>query len=159
MNYDEFFKEAEKKKISMRFNNPDTDVMYKLSNEALFHLPLLAMTVLLLSKSKRKPKSDELGQLVGECFKRTFAGFKSSSQHLDWSANLRMMTVRALTFLETADLVIVDKNHSKIIATGKGRQVIEKAKNKDTRLSLTLQLIERNYHDIRIEQQIAMEQI
>lgn len=157
MNYDEFFEEAEEKNISMRFENSDSSVSHRLSNEALFHLPLLAMTILLLSKSRRKPKSDELGQIVGECFERTFSGFKGSSQHLGWSANLRMRTVKALTFLEAADLVLVDKGHSRIRVTDKGKKVIGRAVEGDTDLAYTLQLIERKYRDIEIEKQISME--
>lgn len=157
MNYDEFFQEAKDKRISINFENPDSPVVHRLSNEALFHLPLLAMTILLLSKSRRKPKSEELGQLVGECLERTFDGFKGSSQHLGWSANLRMRTVKALTFLEAADLVKVDNSHSLIKATEKGKKVIKKATEGDTYLSYTLQLIERKYRDIKIEKQISME--
>ena len=115
------------------------------------------MTILLLSKSKRKPKSDEIGQLVGECFERTFSGFKGSSQHLGWSANLRMRTVKALTFLEAADLVRVDKSHSRINATVNGKKVIARATKGDTDLAYTLQLIERKYRDIEVEKQISLE--
>lgn len=90
MNFNEFFTEVKSKNIVLKCSNTDSAVNHRLDNEALFHLPLLAMTILLLSKSKKKPKSDELGQLVGECFERAFVGFKGSSQHLGWSANLRM---------------------------------------------------------------------
>ncbi|MCW5608622.1 MAG: hypothetical protein KIT26_11290 [Nitrosomonas sp.] len=157
MNYKEFFEEAEEKQITIRFDNTDSAVTHRLSNEALFHLPLLAMTILLLSKSRRKPKSDELGQLVGECFERTFSGFKGSSQHLGWSANLRMRTVKALTFLEAVNLVVVDKSHSRISVTDKGKKVIAKATEGNTDLAYTLQLIERKYRDIAVEKQISME--
>jgi len=157
MNYDEFFEEAKEKNILMGFDNSGSSVSHRLSNEALFHLPLLAMTILLLSKSRRKPKIDELGQIVGECFERTFSRFKGSSQHLGWSANLRMRTVKALTFLEAADLVLVEKSNSRIRVTDKGKKVIATAIEGDTDLAYTLQLIERNYRDIEIEKQISME--
>lgn len=157
MNYDEFFEEAKEKNILMRFDNSGSTVSHRLSNEALFHLPLLAMTILLLSKSRRKPKIDELGQIVGECFERTFSGFKGSSQHIGWSANLRMRTVKALTFLEAADLVLVEKSNSRIRVTDKGKKVIAMAIEGDSDLAYTLQLIERNYRDIEIEKQISME--
>ena len=159
MNYNEFFQEANEKKITMSFDNSDAPVSHRLSNEALFHLPLLAMTILLLSKSRRKPKSEELGQLIGECFERTFVGFKGSSQHIGWSANLRMRTVKALTFLETANLVEVDKSHLKIKVTKKGRLIISKAVDGVTDLAYTLQLIERKYRDIEVEKQISLELI
>jgi hypothetical protein len=156
MNYKEFFQEAKEREISIDLNNLHSFHPHKLSNEALFHLPLIAMTILLLSKSKRKPKSEELGQIVGECFERTFVGFKGSSQHLGWSANLRMRTVKALTFLEMAELVEVDRKDLRIKATDKGKTVIGKALMKETDLAYNLYVIERNYRDIQNEKQISI---
>src|SRR5690606_10289266 len=151
------FQEAKDKEIVLPLDQLNESVQHRLSNEALFHLPLLAMTILLLSKTRRKPKSDELGQLVGECFERTFSGFKGSSQHLGWSANLRMRTVKALTFLEIANLVEVDCHDSRIKATDSGIKVVSKAIGVQSDLSYTLQVIERNYFDLQIEKQIAMD--
>ena len=157
MDYEEFFQEASQKEIVLPLDQFSGPAIHRLSNEALFHLPLLAMTILLLSKTRRKPKSDELGQLIGECFERTFTGFKGSSQHLGWSANLRMRTVKALTFLETVSLVVVDRHDSRIKATEFGKKVVSKAIDVQSDLGYTLQLIERNYFDLQIEKQIAMD--
>lgn len=157
MDYERFFQEYKERDIQLDFDNTESIAIHKLSNEALFHLPLLAMTILLLSKSKRKPKSNELGQIIGECFERTFVGFKGSSQHLGWSANLRMRTVKALTFLETAELVLVDLHDSRIKATPKGKKVVEKSLLDDSKLHHTLYIFERNYQDLQMEKQISME--
>ncbi|TNH14600.1 hypothetical protein [Halomonas sp. BL6] len=157
MDYEEFFQEASEKEIVLSIDQFSDSATHRLSNEALFHLPLLAMTILLLSKTRRKPKSDELGQLIGECFERTFSGFKGSSQHLGWSANLRMRTVKALTFLETVSLVEVDRHDSRIKATEFGKTVVSKAIGVQSDLGYTLQVIERNYFDLQIEKQIAMD--
>ncbi|MGP9687202.1 hypothetical protein [Halomonas sp. AOP25-F1-15] len=157
MNFDEFFTEAERSNIHLSFEDVGIAGQHRLSNEALFHLPLLAMTILLLSKSRRKPKSEEIGQLVGECFERTFSGFKGSSQHLGWSANLRMRTVKALTFLELANLVEVDRGDSRIKIKELGKKIISKAVDSDSDLGFTLKLMERNYFDLQIEKQISME--
>lgn len=156
MDYEEFFQEASEKKIVLSPEKFSDSVNHRLSNEALFHLPLLAMTILLLSKTRRKPKADELGQLIGECFERTFSDFKGSSQHLGWSANLRMRTVKALTFLEAVSLVEVDLHDSRIKATEFGKKVVSKAIDVQSDLGCTLHLIERNYFDLQIEKQIAM---
>jgi len=156
MNYNEFFDEAREKDVRIPLDNLNTSTSHRLSNEALFHLPLIAMTILLLSKSRSKPKSEELGQLVGECFERAFKGFKGSSQYLGWSANLRMRTVKALTFLETANLVVVDIQYSKIKVTEMGKKVISKAIDDDTDLGYNLRVIEQKYRDIRVEKQISI---
>lgn len=157
MNYEEFFKEALETNLSLDFDNLGVSTSHKLSNEALFHLPLIAMTILMLSKSRRKPYCAQIGQLVGECYERTFSGFKGSSQHLGWSANLRMRTVKALSFLEVSGLVEVDKRNARIIATDKGKNVIEKTLSSDSDLSYTLKVLERKYRDIEVEKQMSME--
>lgn len=157
MNFEAFFDRMRGDNLELRFDNPEESRTQRLSNEALFHLPLLAITILMLSKDRRKPKVDRIGQLVGECFERTFPGFKGSSQHLGWSANLRMRTVRALTFLETAELVEIDQQKNRIMCTKLGRRVVEAALKDDSDLSVTLRYVERSYRNISVERQLAID--
>lgn len=155
MNFDDFFLEAKKSNLEINFKNVDGHVTHRISNEALFHLPLIAMTILLLSSTRVKPNSSEVGQLIGECFERTFAGFKGSSQHLGWSANLRMRTVKALTFLETANLVEVRPKDSRINAKSRGKKIINEALSGDSNLSFNLALLRNNYVDLKRERDIS----
>ena len=127
-----------------------------LSNEALFHIPLLAAIVLTLSRLSRKPRTSEIGQMVGECIERTFTSFKGSSQRLGWSANLRIRTVEALTFLEAGGLVEVDKK-GVISATKIGRDIIISAHKTEDDLSYTLGIIERSYRNICGERRSQLE--
>lgn len=157
MDYESFFEAVRANKVELRFDEARETHPARLSNEALFHLPLLAVTILLLAKDRRKPRVDEIGQLIGECFERTFTGFKGSSQHLGWSANLRVRTVRALTFLETAGLVEVDKTKSRILISKNGRPVIDRALQQESDLSYTLKALERSYRNISVEKQMSME--
>lgn len=156
MNYDSFFEEVRDKNIEIRFDNELGGPTTRLSNEALFHLPLLAITILMLAKDRKKPRIDELGQLVGECFERTFSGFKGSSQHLGWSANLRVRTVRALTFLESAGLVTVQGVTKRISATPGGKNVIDAALRGNSDLAYTLRAVERAYRNVSTERQISL---
>ena len=142
MNFETFFEEVRSNKVELKFDNPVDGPTARLSNEALFHLPLLAVTILLLAKTKRKPRIDELGQ--------------GSSQHLGWSANLRMRTVRALTFLETASLVAIDKSKGRISATESGKTVVDAAMRDGTDLAYTLRVIERSYRNVSVEKQISL---
>ena len=82
MNFKEFFDEADKLKIHLTLSVEEPTRTHSLSNEALFQLPLLAMTILAISKGSSKPVLSEVGQLVGECLERTVAGFKGSSQDI-----------------------------------------------------------------------------
>jgi hypothetical protein len=99
MNFEEFFQKSAAMQMKLPPPPSSTKFQSSLDNEALFQLPLLAMTILALAKGHSKPALSELGQLVGECLERTVAGFKGSSQDIGWSANLRIRTVKALTFL------------------------------------------------------------
>lgn len=157
MNFDSLFDEVRREGLELCFDNPERDLTLGLSNEALFHLPLLAITILMLASDRKKPKVDELGQLVGECFERTFKGFKGSSQHVGWSANLRVRTVRALTFLETSNLVTADAVNKRIGLTSLGKKVVDAALvDEETDLGYTLRVIERNYRNISAERQISL---
>ena len=155
MNYDEFFREAAQLNPSALGLSRTADYRSSLDNEALFQLPLLAMVILTLSKGSSKPALSELGQLVGECLERTVSGFKGSSQDIGWSANLRIRTVKALTFLERANLVIVDARQ--VAITPKGRPFIVKVLEQETMLADALLIVERSYNNIRAERLVRAE--
>ena len=157
MNFEEFFKKAAER--NMRLPPPPSQSEYRssLDNEALFQLPLLAMTILALSKGRAKPAMSELGQLVGECLERTVVGFKGSSQGIGWSANLRIRTVKALTFLERAGLATVDEQTKAVSVTNQGRSIVQLVIESDTPLSNALMVIERSFENIRAERRIREE--
>jgi hypothetical protein len=151
MNLTEFFKEAGELDIRLMPPAQDPVQTHSLSNEALFQLPLLAMTILAISKGSAKPLLPEIGQLVGECLERTVPGFKGSSQDIGWSGNLRIRTVKALMFLETTNQVIVDKKTRRISATDLGRNVYRNAIESNSQLALSLKTIEQSYQYIKDE--------
>ncbi len=148
MNFREAVHKARSESLHIRTENtpkPRPDV---LGNESLFHTPLIALTILMLAKSHSKPKKDEIGMLVGTCFERSLESFKGSTQELGWSANLRIRTVKALTFLENTALITVNKSTSRIEATDSGLKLIERITKEETRLCLCLLTIKRTYRNI-----------
>jgi hypothetical protein len=157
MNYDQFFEEAAKRKLHLSAPEQPSDYRSTLDNEALFQLPLLAMVILTLAKGNSKPRMAELGQLVSECLERTIAGFKGSSQDIGWSANLRIRTVKALTFLERTGLAQVDERTNLVMATSAGRKVIESVAENDTLLSHAVMTLERSHENIKAEKRIRSE--
>lgn len=158
MDYNDFFREASRRGVRLSAERRTTTYHPSLSNEALFQLPLLAMVILVLSKGRSKPAAAQLGQLIGECLERTVAGFKGSSQDIGWSANLRIRTVKALTFLERTGLVEVDPRASVVNATSRGREVIQHVfKEESSMLAEAMLIIERSYDNIRAERRIGAE--
>lgn len=154
MNYDQFFEEANKRKLHLSAPEQPSDFRSTLDNEALFQLPLLAMVILTLAKGNSKPRMAEMGQLVGECLERTVAGFKGSSQDIGWSANLRIRTVKAVTFLERTGLAQVEERTDLVMATPAGRKVLESVVKNDTLLSHAVMTLERSYENIKAEKRI-----
>jgi hypothetical protein len=151
VNYEQFFALAESRGLRVESGQVASESTVFLSNEALFQLPLLAMVIMVLAKGHRKPMPEELGQLVGECFERAVAGFKGSPQGIGWSANLRIRTVKALTFLEIAGLVTVHPRLQTITLNELGRKVVDRVLTSQTQLALALATIERSYQHIAAE--------
>lgn len=158
MNFDVFFEKIPETIISDIKVKSQEDVNNTfLSNEALFQLPLICLIILMLSKDRRKPDIAEIGQLVGECIEASFNGFKSSAQHIGWSANLRIRTIKAVNFLEIANLIEVDYRKKKIIATDLGARVVNSALLKEDDLSYNLAKISRSYRNICLSKNLDME--
>jgi hypothetical protein len=157
MNYDEFFESVTRREISIAVLEKDIQKNYQLSNEALFQLPLISMIVLLLAKDRRKPVVTEIGQMVGESIEASLVGFKGSSNHLGWSAILRIRTVKALSFLERSGMIEIRKSDNRMLATTLGQKVIDRALSNDDDLSYNLSLIQRSYRNICVNKQMDLE--
>ncbi len=152
-----FFREARRlgTKLSLSVDGPTP--AHSLDNEALFQLPLLAMTILAMSKGISKPQLPEIGQLVGECLERTVAGFKGSSQDIGWSGNLRIRTIKALTFLESTGQIVIEEDTRRISATDLGKKIYKGAVEGDSPLAISMKTIELSYQYIRDEARVRGE--
>jgi predicted transcriptional regulator len=84
-------------------------------------------------------------------------GFKGSSQHIGWSANLRVKTVKALSFLEEANLIEIQNRKGRLQITELGKKVINRALSKDDNLAWNLTIISRSYRNICVSKQLDME--
>ena len=157
MNYDEFFESVTRREISIVVLEKDVQKNYQLSNEALFQLPLISMIVLLLAKDRRKPIVTEIGQMVGESIEASLVGFKGSSNHLGWSAILRIRTVKAISFLERSGMIEIRKSDNRMLATTLGQKVIDRALSNEDDLSYNLSLIQRSYRNICVNKQMDLE--
>lgn len=158
MNSDDFFDSISRKDIEITILPKTNELSKGLDNEALFQLPLIAMIILLISKNRRKADVSEIGNLVGDLIEDTMLGFKASSQHLGWSANLRIRTVSALNFLEVVNLIHVCHS-KKLNITELGKKVIDRALSYDSDLSYTLGMIERAYRNKCVDKKLDGELI
>jgi len=159
MNIDDFFDHAKDNGLTIQTLPPSYETEHLLDNEALFQLPLISLIILLMAKDRRKPKIPELGQLVGESLEQSIPGFKGSAQHVGWSANLRVRTIKAMTFLENSGLVEIANRKSKLEITKLGKKVIDKALSLDDNLSYNLSKIQMAYRNILVSKQFKLELI
>ena len=147
----DFFSEAKRLSLKLNLSGEGPSPAHTLDNEALFQLPLLAMTILAISKGLSKPELPEIGRLVGECLERTVAGFKGSSQDIGWSGNLRIRTIKALTFLESTGQINIDDATGRVSVTDLGKKVYNGAINGESFLAVSMKTIELSYQYIRDE--------
>lgn len=84
-------------------------------------------------------------------------GFKGSAQHVGWSANLRIITVKAIGFLEYTNLLIVNNRKGRVDISDLGKKVVKRAMDWDDNLAYNLQVISRSYRNICVSKQLDME--
>lgn len=158
MNFNDFFDNIPNITLnSTKESNQNSPNYNLLNNEALFQLPLICLIILMLAKDRRKPDISEIGQLVGECIESSFYGFKGTAQHLGWSANLRIRTIKAVSFLESTKLIEVNYRKKRILATDLGAKVINSALAKEDDLSFNLSKISIAYRNICLSKNLNME--
>lgn len=157
MNFDSFFDRISNLDAEISLNSYEPEKTHLLNNEALFQLPLISLIILLLAKDRRKPRIPEIGQLVGESIEESMSGFKGSAQHVGWSANLRVRTVKAVSFLEQTNLISVSNRKGKIAITELGKKVIERAMRSEDSLAYNLSEISRSYRNICVSRQLDLE--
>ncbi len=133
--------------------NPGSGSAYRpLENDALFHIPFLAMSILAFCRDRKfQPTAGNVGQTIGKVFERTFPAFKNSNQMLSWSANLRARTSRAHVFLEQSKFVVTNKEGIEL--TELGRKLINEIHSEETSLGLAIRGVARNYRDLCEETQ------
>lgn len=126
-----------------------------LENDALFHLPFIAMAILGLCRDRKfAVTSGNIGGLIGAVFERNFPAFKNSNQMLAWSANLRARTSRAQVFLEQAKLI--ENKSDGLHLTDEGRNLINQVHGESSSLGLAIRGVCRNFRDLSEEQQLTL---
>jgi hypothetical protein len=157
MNFENFFDRVDTSVSNISLDCSRLEKTQFLSNEALFQLPLISLIILVMAKDRRKPLVAEIGQLVGECIELSLVGFKGSAQHVGWSANLRVRTVKAISFLEIANLIVIENRQGNVKITDLGKKVINKAMLKGDDLAYNLAHLSQSYRNICVSKQLGME--
>ena len=156
MNFENFFNRYAEMDLSLPEVSPKSK-RTEVGNDALFQLPFIALVILMLAKDRRKPGVGEIGQFVGESLEASMPGFKGSSQHLGWSASLRIRTVTALNFLSYIGLVEIDERRGKVLITEFGKKVVSRATERADDLAYNLSQVARSYRNLCIARQLDLQ--
>tara|TARA_R110002096_G_scaffold436021_1_gene665244 strand:- start:117102 stop:117569 length:468 start_codon:yes stop_codon:yes gene_type:complete len=124
--YEEFVEAASTAQVQFRV---DVDGQAAPAVDALFHLPILALSLLVVVSAKaRAVHTAELSSWTGALLSQHFGGLRVAARKLEWSVTLRARCADALVFLEEAEFVDVVGERRRIEATQKGKDFIQKAK-------------------------------
>lgn len=106
------------------------------SVDALFHMPLLALSILVRAR-KRPFRTIHLGRIVSNALTDLFVALRRSPHGLETSLTLRRRCSDALAFLESARLVSITEDESRIITlTEAGRTHLDRSLRDTTDLGL-----------------------
>lgn len=110
--------------------------------DALFHLPLLALAILVLSKSEVLT-SDRVGRRVAHLLIENFQSLREIDT-LEWSITLRRRCAEALTFLEIVTLVEVRGHELRTVElTPQGKELLARGLRDETDLGQLLRSLMR----------------
>jgi hypothetical protein len=107
--FDDLLAETRGLDIRLRVSAEHLDRAARLSADGMFHIPLLALCMLVVAQSQRGalPTSD-LAAWTGATLGRHFSNIQAAHRRLEWSLAHRRRCAEALVFLENVGLVTVN---------------------------------------------------
>jgi hypothetical protein len=142
----ELASEATEAKVRLDIN-PDGFMHAKESTDSLFHTPLLALTILVISHLKKdRFATVDLTTWTLGTLSNHFESLRISRSRFHWSVSLRRRNADALVFLENLSLVKVEGNPNRILViTDLGRALFRKASRQPDEIGLLVRQLARAY--------------
>jgi hypothetical protein len=137
MNVDEFLESVSALNLRLSAENArEVPAHPPATMDALFHLPLLALLVLVIAR-RRSFSTLVLGRSVAMLLVEHFAALRRSPHSLETSVTLRRRCADALAFLESVGLVMVSEEREHVITlTQAGKNRIDNARQDESDLGL-----------------------
>ena len=146
MNVDAFLKRISERNLSLPASRETTAARPPEKGDALFHLPLLAVALMIIAR--RKPfRTTVLGSNVALLLTEHFTALKHTPHALETSLTLRRRCADALAFLEAAGLVAVSPDRLRTVTlSSEGKSNLDRATRDATDLGLLVRQL-RVTHD------------
>lgn len=144
---DEFAIEARAAGLHLRIDPKHLDRVARLGNEGLFHVPLLALCILIVSHGKKGELcTADLAAWTGATLGNHFSGIQAARRKLEWSLQHRRRCADALMFLENAGLVTVSEAHMRTVrCTEAGYELVRKLLHLGAETGAFCRSLERSY--------------
>ena len=136
--FDEVVELATAQQVRLRVNADVLSRVTESSVDGLFHVPLLALTILVLARAKKVglPTAD-MGTWTLATLAKHFETLRLPQTRLRWSVLLRRRCADALVFLERARLVAVTETPNRMIIIGLlGRDFLLRAEGRADEIGL-----------------------
>src|ERR1039458_3213785 len=107
---DQFTEEARRAQLRLHVDPDHLNRVARLSSDGLFHVPLLALCILVVARAKKGSLATaDLAAWTGATLGRHFSGIEAAHRKLEWSFQHRRRCADALVFLENVQLLTTEQ--------------------------------------------------
>lgn len=147
---DEFAAEARKAGVHLTVNAEHLDRVARLGTDGLFHIPLLALCMLIVAREKKGAfATADLAAWVGATLGQHFSGIHAARRKLEWSLPHRRRCADALVFLENVQLVVVQEAPYRCVrCTAAGLEFIRKVLQSSDEIGVFCRGLIRSYRRV-----------
>jgi hypothetical protein len=146
----EFASQARDAGLHLRIDAEHLDRVARLGNEGLFHVPLLALCILIVGQGKKGDLcTADLAAWTGATLGNHFSGIGAARRKLEWSLQHRRRCADALVFLENVGLVRVIEGAARSVrCTDTGYEFVRKLLHQADETGVFCRGLERSYRAV-----------
>jgi hypothetical protein len=149
----EFLKDTRVNAVRLQLEPEHLDRVARFSHEGLFHVPLLAVCILVLSRRlKPQLKTSELASWTGATLGHYFYGGQAARRKLEWSLHHRRRCADALLFLENVHLALIEETPDRhVICTAEGLEFLTQRTRNPDEIGTMIRGLDRSFRAIELE--------
>lgn len=147
---DDFADALRNANVHLQVNSENLDRAARSGGASLFHIPLLALCILVIARKKQGEfLTADLAAWSGATLSRHFSGIEAARRKLEWSIEHRRRCADALVFLENIELVTVQETpHRSVRCTDKGLDFIRKLFPLQDEVGVLARGLDRSYRAV-----------
>jgi hypothetical protein len=147
---DELASQAREIGLHLRVNAEHLDRVARMGAVGLFHVPLLALCILIVSHGKKGELStSDLASWTGATLGHYFSGIEAARRRLEWSLAHRRRCADALVFLENLSLIDINQGQARTLKCSQtGNEFLRKLFDQGDETGVLCRGLERSYRAV-----------